>query len=128
LAARHRLHEVLRGQRVVRPRLLGKRSAERDAATALHEARGRHTLGGGDQIDGALLIVLAPAPPVAALTDPGRDFLVGGQRSLRHGPPPSFVCSPRTAGTHADSPRLSAAARPAAPRPPAARPPALPAR
>src|SRR5204863_2207776 len=35
LAALGRLHEVLRGQRVVRPRLLGEGPAQRDAAPAL---------------------------------------------------------------------------------------------
>src|SRR5205807_2258475 len=50
LAALGRLHEVLRGQRVVRPRLLGEGPAQRDAAPALDEPRVRLTLFAWDDI------------------------------------------------------------------------------
>src|SRR5262249_12833528 len=50
----------------------------------LHEARRRHALGRRDQVDGADLVVLAPAPPVAAILDVRAHFGVGGQRAFGH--------------------------------------------
>src|SRR5262249_41000558 len=76
-AARVRLHVMVRGQRVVRTGLLGERAAERDAAAAFHQAGGGGALGRRDQVHHALLIILAPAAPVATLADPAHHFLVG---------------------------------------------------
>src|SRR5262249_5158064 len=67
--ARHRAHVVLGRVRIAGPRLLGKRPAQRHAAAAAHQARGGHALGVRDQVDGPALVVLAPAPPVAAITE-----------------------------------------------------------
>ncbi len=43
-----------------------------------HQARGRGALLGRDQVDGAPLVVRAPAPPVAAIGVPRPDFCGGG--------------------------------------------------
>ena len=84
LAARQRPHVVLRGQSVVGARLLGKRAAHRDAPPRADEPGGGRALRRRDQIDRAELIVLPPAPPVAAIADQGAHFLLGWQRTLGH--------------------------------------------
>src|SRR5258706_533094 len=73
-----RPHEVVRRQRVAGPRVLGKRPAQREATPTAHQPGGGGALGRRDEIQRADLVVLAPAPPVAALADPAEDFLLRG--------------------------------------------------
>src|SRR5262249_8728802 len=76
LAPRMRPHEMVSRQRVVGTGVLRKRSAQRDAAPGGHEPGCRRALGRCDQVDGAELIVLAPAAPVAPLSDPALHFML----------------------------------------------------
>src|SRR6267143_1369140 len=76
LAARVSPHEMMSRERIVRPRLLRERPAERDTAPGTHQPGRRRPLGGCDEVDRAELVVLAPATPVAALPDPAEHFLL----------------------------------------------------
>jgi len=77
LPTRHRAHPVLGREGVVHARLLGELAAQRDATAGPDQPRGPRTLLGRDQVDGAALVVLPPAPPVPPLVEPGADFGVG---------------------------------------------------
>src|SRR5262249_16632118 len=88
LAAGNHLHVVLGGARVVDTRLLREGTRKRHAAPALDEPRRGHALGRRDEVHGAALIVLPPAPPVATLADPRAHFLLRRQRTSSHAIPP----------------------------------------
>src|SRR5207249_9809970 len=89
LPARHRPHVVLGRVGVVWPRLLGEPPRERDAASVAHDPRGGHSLRRRYEVQGAELIVLAPASPVAAIAEPGSNVVVGRQLVMCHGARPA---------------------------------------
>src|SRR5438876_6600356 len=66
--------EVRRRVRVAGARACRDIAAERDAATAAHELRGRDALLPCDEVHRAALIVIAPAPPVAPIVEVGFDL------------------------------------------------------
>src|SRR5262245_6020040 len=76
LAPRMRAHEMVSRQRVVGAGIFRKRPAQRDATPGAHELGCRRALRRCDEVDGAELIVLAPAAPVAPLPDPALHFLL----------------------------------------------------
>src|SRR5262249_20109855 len=88
LAPGMRPHEVVRRQRIVRAGVLWERPAERDAAPGADQSGRSRALGRCDEIDGAELIVLAPAAPVASIAiQPCTSCSVGSLRSGIRGLP-----------------------------------------
>src|SRR5438309_10491316 len=71
----HDLHPVVRWIGVAWAGQFVKVTAEGDAPARPHERGRLDALGRGDQIDGADLVVLAPASPIAPLMEIGEHFL-----------------------------------------------------
>src|SRR5215831_18498963 len=69
------LHPVVRWIGVAWTRQFWKVSAEGDAAARPHERGRLDALGRGDQVDGADLVVLAPASPITPLMQIREHFL-----------------------------------------------------
>src|SRR5437660_693681 len=57
---------------------------QRDGATLLDQPLGLRLLGGGDQVHGAELVVVAPAAPVVELLEVAFDTITGRQRGIGH--------------------------------------------